>query len=109
MRSVRSINSEFFREVASELDDQRASIARCVGLFEESKKASDEAKKASERSAALFEEAKNQLIELQRRQDRTHALLVDEANKLGTDIVNLKSRTTALERVVPGVAPAPAE
>lgn len=109
MRSVRSINSEFFREVASELDDQRAAIVRCVGLFEESKKASDEAKAASDRSLALFEEAKKQLIKLQQSQDRTHALLIDEANKLGEDVKKLKSRTTALERVVPGVAPAPAE
>ena len=88
MRTIRSINSEFFREVASELDDQRAAIARCVGLFDE---------------------LKEQLIKLQQSQDRTHALLVDEANKLGTDVNNLKSRTTALERVVPGVAPSPAE
>lgn len=87
MRSVRSINSEFFREVASELDGQRAAIARCV---------------------SLFDELKNQLIKLQQSQDRTHSLLLDEANKLGTDIVQIKNKIAHVERMT-GVTPSPAE
>lgn len=107
-RSVRSINSEFFREVASELDDQRGSIARCVGLFEEAGKAAIDAQKQAARAVELFDEARRQVIKLQGSLDRTHSLLIDQANKLGTDIVKVSNRIAHVERMT-GVTPSPAE
>lgn len=102
MRSVRNIQADFMREVASEFNDQRAAVARAVGLFEESNKHFEAANKN-------FQEAKRILVDLSSRQDRTHGLLVKEANDLGSEIRAIKSRMTAVEAILPDVQPTPAE